>query len=167
MVRLMCYFVLVIAACVPIIAAMTANGDGASGQPQTLAQKLDRLFLVFRRPDGREWSAESVASAIAEQGDKISGVYIHMLRSGRKDNPTKKHLEALARFFGVDVSYFYEDSLSPEQLDLELQVHAAMRDKSVRQVALRASGLSAQAMDVVLSTMDLLRTKEGLPQVDK
>lgn len=144
---------------------MTANGDLTGTHNQTLAEKIDRLFLVFRRPDGREWSAEAVASAIAEQGDKISGVYIHMLRSGRKDNPTKKHLEALARFFGVDVSYFYEDSLTPEQLNLELEVHAAMRDRSVRMVALRAGGLSPQAMVAVIALLDYMRTKEGLPPV--
>lgn len=131
----------------------------------TLAEKIDTLFQVFRRPDGREWSAEAVASAIVEQGDKISGVYVHMLRTGRKDNPTKKHLESLAKFFNVDVAYFYDDSLTAGQLQTELRVHAAMRDSGVREVALRAKGLSPAAIDQVAALLDYMRRLERLPAV--
>lgn len=133
-------------------------------QAESLAQKIDQLFLVFRRPDGREWSSEAVAAAITEQGDKISGVYVHMLRSGRKDNPTKKHLESIAKFFGVDVSYFYDDAMSASEINTELQVLAALRDPNVRSVALRAGGLSPEAMTLVRATLDYCRAKEGLSQ---
>src|SRR5262245_58009687 len=67
---------------------------------QTLADKVERLFRTIY-PRGRgPYSLEEVAEAIRRQGGPtISATYIWQLRRGLKDNPTKKHLEALAEFF--------------------------------------------------------------------
>jgi HAD superfamily hydrolase (TIGR01509 family) len=67
----------------------------------TLAEKLARLFSTVR-PGGRaKYSAQEAAEAIrARGGSTISTTYIWQLRKGLRDNPTKKHLEALADFFG-------------------------------------------------------------------
>ncbi|MEV6339150.1 hypothetical protein AB0M12_31115 [Nocardia vinacea] len=68
----------------------------------TLASKLTHLFDVVRRPDGREFSNEEVATAVTrDQEVKMSGSYVWYLRTGQRDNPTFRHLSALARFFGV------------------------------------------------------------------
>jgi hypothetical protein len=43
--------------------------------------------------------------------DVISGQYIWVLRTGRRDNnPTYKHLIAICRFFGVSPMYFFDES---------------------------------------------------------
>jgi hypothetical protein len=36
--------------------------------------------------------------------------YLRQLRKGLRDNPTKRHLEALADFFGVAPIYFFDDA---------------------------------------------------------
>ena len=71
--------------------------------PPSLASKLDRLFQAVR-PGGRgEYSYQEVADAIrAERGPTISATYLWQLRKGLRDNPTRNHLAALARFFGLD-----------------------------------------------------------------
>lgn len=98
----------------------------------TLAGKLDRLFAAVH-PAGRgEYSYEEVAAALrAAGGPTISGTYVWQLRKGLRDNPTKKHLEALASFFGISPSYFFNEEAA-ERIDAELELLAAMRDASVR-----------------------------------
>ena len=133
---------------------------------RTLAEKLDRLFEVVHPPDRGEHTHEEVAAALRERGGPtISATYIWQLRRGHRDNPTKRHLEALADFFGVPPAYFFDDAAA-ERVDAELQLLAAMRDASVRGVALRAFGLSAEGLGMVRDVIEYARKVEGLPGVD-
>ena len=52
--------------------------------------------------------AEAVNQAASER--VISSTYVWQLRTGRRDNPTQKHLSALAAFFGVSPMYFFKES---------------------------------------------------------
>src|SRR2546423_11599508 len=101
---------------------------GTESAATTLAEKLEHLFAAVH-PAGRgPYSNDEVAAAIQEQGGPtISGTYIWLLRKGQRDNPTKKHLEALAGFFGVPVSYFFDDEIT-SQLAAQLNLLAALRD---------------------------------------
>lgn len=135
------------------------DADPPAGR--SLAQKLDRLFTVVR-PSKGEYTHEQVAKAIEERGGPtISASYLWQLRKGLRDNPTKKHLEALAGFFGVPPSYFFDEQAS-ERIDAELSLLAALRDASVRQVALRASGLSPQTLKAITDMIERAREIEGL-----
>lgn len=133
---------------------------------RTLAEKLDHLFGTVR-PKGRgEYSFEEVSSSIRDRGGPtISASYIWQLRKGLRDNPTKRHLEALADFFGVPPSYFFDDDATA-QIEAQLEVLAALRDASVRRMALRASGLSEESISAVAETIERLRHLEGLPGSD-
>ncbi len=130
--------------------------------PPSLASKLDRLFQAVR-PGGRgEYSYQEVADAIrAEGGPTISATYLWQLRKGLRDNPTRNHLAALARFFGVSPAYFFDDDAA-EVVDAQLTLLAAMRDASVRSVALRAAGLSVESLAAVQAVIDHARRLEGL-----
>jgi transcriptional regulator with XRE-family HTH domain len=137
-----------------------ADTEQAGGR--TLAQKLDHLFRTVH-PGRGEYSFDEVAKAIqARGGPTISATYLWQLRKGLRDNPTKKHLEALADFFGVSPAYFFDDAAA-ERIDAELALLAALRDASVRQVALRAVGLSPQTLDAIAEMIDRIRQLEGLP----
>jgi transcriptional regulator with XRE-family HTH domain len=85
------------------------------------------------------------------------------LRKGVRDNPTKRHLEALADFFGVAPAYFFDDAAA-RRIDAELALLTAMRDTSVRQIALRASGLSPKSLDAIIEMVERVRELEGLPE---
>jgi transcriptional regulator with XRE-family HTH domain len=128
----------------------------------SLAEKLDRLFRAVR-PAGRgEYSYQEVADAIrAEGGPTISATYLWQLRKGLRDNPTRNHLAALARFFGVSPAYFFDDD-AVEVVDAQLSLLAAMRDASVRSVALRVAGLSVESLAAVQVVIDHARRLEGL-----
>src|SRR3954454_4461418 len=114
-----------------------------------LAAKVDHLFRTVRPRGGGEYSFEDVAEAIrAKGGPTISATYLWQLRKGKRDNPTKRHLEALAGFFGVPPAYFFDDA-SAERIHAELALLSVLRDAPVRQIALRATGLSPKSLDAI------------------
>jgi transcriptional regulator with XRE-family HTH domain len=118
--------------------------DGMAEQ-RSLAEKLEHLFKVVHPADRGPYTYEEVAQAIRDRGGPtISAAYIWQLRQGRRDNPTMRHLEALAGFFGVPVAYFFDDEQS-RRVDEEIELLHAMRDAEVRDVALRTMQLSPEA----------------------
>lgn len=129
--------------------------------PRALSDKIDHLFQVVRPAKG-EYTHEQVAKAIEERGGPtISASYLWQLRKGLRDNPTKKHLEALADFFGVPPAYFFDETAA-ERIDAELDLLASMREADVRNVALRASGLSTQTLRAITDMIERARQLEGL-----
>lgn len=127
-----------------------------------LARKLNRLFETIHPPGRGPFSPEEVSKAInARDPQGVSPAYIYMLRKGQRDNPTKRHLELLASFFGVPPTYFFDDEAS-EKIEAEMDVVAAMRDGEVRQVAARVNGLSSKSLAGLLRMIDALRDIEGL-----
>jgi transcriptional regulator with XRE-family HTH domain len=134
---------------------------GRSGE-KTFAERLDLLIRTVR-PAGRgEYTYEELSAAISSRGGPtISGSYIWQLRTGKKDNPTKKHIEALASFFGVPPAYFFDGELA-DKVDAQLTLLAAMRDSGVRSVALRSSGLSRESLNAISAMIEQTRRLEGL-----
>ena len=130
--------------------------------PRTLAEKIDHLFTVVHPAKG-EYTHEQVAKAIQDAGGPtISATYLWQLRKGMRDNPTKKHLEALSSFFGVPPSYFFDEEAAAA-VDAELELLTALRDPQVRELAARAAGLSAQTLSTLIDMTTRARQLEGLP----
>jgi transcriptional regulator with XRE-family HTH domain len=131
---------------------------------RTLSEKLNHLFETVH-PAGRgPYSNEEVATSIRERGGPtISGTYIWLLRKGGRDNPTMKHIEALAGFFGVPPAYFFDDETAAK-VEAELDLLQAMKDSGVQKVALRAAGLSPKSLDSIAEVIDRVRELEGLPR---
>jgi tetratricopeptide (TPR) repeat protein/transcriptional regulator with XRE-family HTH domain len=132
----------------------------------TLAAKIDRLFRTVRSADGRELTYDYVAEQIAARGvTTISANYLYMLRRGIRDNPTKKHVEALAIFFGVSPAHFF-DEIEPVA-DQEQQL---LERPDVRKVASLAARLPAEVLNQVtrmLESADRIHTPPtGLPRVE-
>jgi tetratricopeptide (TPR) repeat protein/transcriptional regulator with XRE-family HTH domain len=124
-------------------------------------EQLDRLFATFRDPvRNAEYTYEQVAETIARAGGPtISANYLYMLRRGVRDNPTKKHLEALAGFFRVSPGYFFGHAGS-DQLSRELDLVAALRDSRVRDLAQTASGMSEETLAIIHRLVE--RTLHGV-----
>jgi transcriptional regulator with XRE-family HTH domain len=127
-----------------------------------LADKLNQLFRAVH-PEGRgEYSVEELVALIrARGGPSISAAYVYQLRNGQRDNPTKHHLEALADAFGVSPTYFF-GGLEAEAKDEELNVVTALRDPTIREIALEAFGLSTQSLQAIAGLVHHARTLERL-----
>jgi transcriptional regulator with XRE-family HTH domain len=141
----------------------TTMGDTREPEDDSMAHKLDYLFRTVR-PPGRqgEYSYQEVAEGIRDLGIAISHTYVWQLRRGARANPTKRHLEGLAAFFGVPVSYFFDDAVA-NQIESELGLVRALRDSNVRSVALRIADLTPASVDTVKEIVDRIRQIEGLP----
>ena len=135
------------------------KADPPSGA--TLADRLNHLFATITPPGRGPYTNQEVAAGIREAGTEISAQYISLLRRGERDNPTLKHLEALARFFGVPPAYFFDEETT-RRVDEELAALAALREAGVRGVALRAAGLSPKGLDAVHAIIEQVRRLEGL-----
>jgi transcriptional regulator with XRE-family HTH domain len=131
-----------------------------TAEQRTLAEKIDLLFETVR-PAGRgPYTHEEVATAIARDGGPtISAAYIWMLRKGQRDNPTKKHLEALAKFFGVSPLYFFDDTTAPE-VEEQLALIAALRDADVRRLTLRAARVSPESLGSIAQVIERVQELE-------
>jgi transcriptional regulator with XRE-family HTH domain len=137
---------------------------GESSRPGSLAEKLDHLFRAIRPRDGDEFTYEEVARALRERGGAtISATYVWQLRKGLRDNPTKRHLEALSEFFGVPPAYFLDDEVAT-RVDAELGLLVALRDAGVRQLAMQAAGLSPESLASITTMVERVRRLEGLPE---
>lgn len=128
----------------------------------SLADKLNHLFSVVVPAGSAPYSTEEVARAVSASGIKISGSYIWLLRKGQRANPTLRHLEGLARFFGVPPAYFFDDAVT-ETVDADLGMLVVLRDAQVQHVALRTAGLSQKSIKSINEVIDLVRDLEGLP----
>ncbi|MDD4866099.1 MAG: helix-turn-helix domain-containing protein [Mycobacterium sp.] len=142
---------------------MVSPDDASS--PTELSVKLNKLFEIMRKPSEPPLSNAAAAEAITKQtGVSISPAYLWQLRNGLKDNPTVHHLRAIAEFFGVAPSYLIDPGIDP-QIDAELNLLQAFRDSGVRDLAMRASGLTPQAINSLAAMVDHARRLEQLPPV--
>jgi transcriptional regulator with XRE-family HTH domain len=134
----------------------------------TFADKLDGLFRRVLRPDGKSYSYDDVASAIQAAGTTISGSYIWQLRKGEKDNPTIKHVKALAEFFGVEPVYFFDDAATEritaqlDQLRAEQQrLQTLKTDDEAQLVAMRASELAPSGRALLMNLLDVVEQAQA------
>ncbi|MFJ5266753.1 XRE family transcriptional regulator [Streptomyces sp. NPDC088387] len=127
-----------------------------------LSERLNRLFEVVHPPDRGPYSNAEVAELMANRGLEVTSTYLWMLRNGRRDNPTKRHLEALASFFGVPAAYWFDDEVAEKTAE-ELELLELLRDAKIKNVLLRLSDVSANGKEAVLGLVDGVRKMEGLP----
>ena len=140
---------------------------GDSSQGNVLADRLERLFETVHPADRGPYSLREAAAAINDTAGEtiISATYLSQLRSGQRTEPSHSRLVAIARFFGVGVDYF-SDAIPAEDASRQAEVAAAMRNAGIRQLALRAHGLSDSSLAAVLAVIDNARRLEKLPDPD-
>jgi transcriptional regulator with XRE-family HTH domain len=127
-----------------------------------LAARLDLLFRTVVNPaDGKPYSVAAVARAINEAtGDSaISAGYVWQLKTGRRDNPTYRQLIALSRFFGVSPAFFFEEAETARGA-IPADAALALKDDGVREIALRAAGLSERSLKTIAEMVANARALE-------
>jgi transcriptional regulator with XRE-family HTH domain len=128
------------------------------------AERLDHLFQTVHPKDRGPYIPAEVAEAIntAAGHHVLSATYVWLLRTGQRDNPTIRTVIALARFFGVSAMYFFPDD-ETQQDAMPPELAAALQDDQVRQMTLRAAGLSERSLQAIADMIDSARIVEGLP----
>ncbi|OMB99363.1 XRE family transcriptional regulator [Mycobacterium colombiense] len=140
---------------------------GGADNDSDLALRLTKLFEVMRKAGTAPLSNAAAAAAITKKtGVSISPAYLWQLRSGVKRNPTVAHLRAIADFFGVPASYLI-DRDPDQKIDAQLSLMQALRDVGVRDLAVRTSGLTPQAITSLAAMVDEVRKLQDLPVIPR
>ncbi|WP_457062700.1 helix-turn-helix domain-containing protein [Mycobacteroides abscessus] len=131
-----------------------------------LAAKVDDLFGTMHPAGAAPLSNYAVARGIEEKtGVSITAQYLSQIRSGKKTNISVVALRAIADYFGVPASYLIESG-TDARIKAQLEQLRLLRDEGVRDIALRAAGLSPQALVNVAAIIDRARALEQLPPVE-
>lgn len=142
-----------------------APGRAEATEPEpaqtSFAARLDRLFRQVHPGRSGQYTYEEVAQGATRAGFEISAAYVWQLRTGKRTNPTLRHIEGLAAFFGVPAGYFLDPQVY-DRVDPELELAATLRDVGVRQLALRAHGLSPEALAAIQDMVEHVRRLEGV-----
>jgi len=110
---------------------------GGNLEPGVIAKRLQYLFENKRKPDGKRYSYREVLAAIEAQGGPSMSIgYLSQLVTGARTNPMMDAVQALARFFGVPLSYFDAHENTAET-NAQLKLVAALQHAGVQDVAMR------------------------------
>ncbi len=139
---------------------MAENADSSG---PLLADRLDHLFRTVHPKDRSPYTHAEVAKAINTVAGEnvISATYVWQLRTGRRDNPTRRHLSGLAAFFGVSPMYFFDDAETGRDT-VQAELITALKDDAVREMALRAAGLSDRSLQAIRDMIESARAVEGM-----
>ncbi|MCW2539638.1 MAG: transcriptional regulator [Frankiales bacterium] len=131
--------------------------DASALTLDTFAGRLNYLFQTVHPRGQRPFSYDHVAESITkERGIDISANYIWMLRSGRRDNPTLRHMEGLAWFFGVSPA-FLSDAEEAGRVREQLDKLSTIADSGLQHVAMRGGSVGDNTLDVIHALLDQVR----------
>lgn len=137
-------------------------GEVDGGMPD-LALRLNHLFATVPKPDrSGYWTNEQASTELGRQGTPMSHAYLSQLRTGKRDNPSARHLAAIAALFGVPMEYFFDADVA-EKIDADLRLLVAIRDAGIQGIAMRAHGLSPASLASLEGIIDQVRRLERLP----
>ncbi|MGK5531292.1 hypothetical protein [Streptomyces sp. URMC 129] len=130
---------------------------------RTLAEKLQWLREI-KTPNGEQPpSYDMTARQVSkETGVSISGPYFWELATGRTTNPKLHHLQAVARYFKVPVAYLTDEDADFEQLESELELLQALKQRGVRSIKLVGVTDTSADLPVIQGLLGRLRQLDGL-----
>lgn len=127
-------------------------------EERSFADRLSRLIATVHPPDRKPYSYREIAQGVEElTGVSMSATHIQQLAVGARRDPKRSHIQALAQFFGVPVTYFFDDEVA-KQVDQQVTDVVAWRDTEARAMAQRAMQLSPRDRETVSALMDQLNS---------
>ena len=126
-----------------------------------LADRLNELFRTVRRPGTTElWNNETAAWQISRSGPPVSAAYLSQLRTGKRLNPSARHLAALAEIFQVDMESFFLPADPPGR-----RSPAGRPSSAASRVVPLLDGVSAAGVATIESAIAQVRAAERLPAI--
>jgi transcriptional regulator with XRE-family HTH domain len=144
---------------------------GADQDKPSFADKLAYLIEAVHPPDRGPYSYREIAAGIADHPGAMTAAHINQLVKGKQPHPRIHYVEALASFFGVPVTYFFDDEVT-DRVSAQVAALEAERARralnatheDVRLMAMRAGELSEERRKQV---MDLLEVVYKLEQAER
>lgn len=145
-------------------------GQGSGGVPplETLADKISWL-MERANPGGRgPLSAQDVSYLMLEvAGEKYTANAVWRLKSGEQTNPAYRVIRALAKVFGVEPGFFFDD-YDEQKLGLvkeQVELLALVRDAKITSVQFRAlMGMDAEGREMFADMIRRVAVAEARAQ---
>lgn len=135
---------------------MTAADQGR----RSFADKLSYLIETVHPPERGSCSYREIAAGIADHPGAMTAAPINQLAIGKQPHPRIHHVEALVSFFGVPVTYFFDDTAAAHIADQIAQI-ASWRDTEAGRIAERVVELNPRDRNTVTTLIDTLRAYKG------
>jgi transcriptional regulator with XRE-family HTH domain len=139
---------------------------GSDQHRQSFASKLAYLIETVHPPDRDPYSYREIAAAIADHPGAMTAAHINQLVNGKQPHPRIHYVEALASFFGVPVTYFFDDDAAARINDQITQI-SAWRDTEARHIAERVVELNPRDRNTVTNLIDSLRAYDQQPRTTR
>jgi transcriptional regulator with XRE-family HTH domain len=133
---------------------------------QSFAGKLAYLIETVHPPDRGSYSYREIAAGIAHHPGAMTAAHINQLVSGKQPHPRIHYVEALASFFGVPVTYFFDDAAAAQIADQITQL-SAWRDTEARHIAERVVELNPRDRNTVTNLIDSMRAYDEQPRTTR
>lgn len=133
----------------------------------SLAERLNELFRTVHRPDSTElWNNETAAWEISRSGLSVSAAYLSQLRTGKRLNPSARHLAALAGIFQVDMESFFPSSVArfPSSVARQPAPSGTPSSAATRVLSL-LDGVSPAGVATIEGAIAGVREAEDLPAI--
>ena len=153
-------------ACVDMAVRQEAGVTGPEQDKRSFADKLAYLIETVHPPDRGTYSYREIAAGIADHAGAMTAAHINQLVKGKQPHPRIHHVEALASFFGVPVTYFLDDDVT-EKIDDQIAQVSAWRDQEARHIAERVVQLKPRDRIAVTNLIDSLRAYDEQPRATR
>lgn len=124
--------------------------------------------------------ADGIKEKAGAGGQTVSHATIQKIRKGEITDPKVSTLTVIAGFFGVPVTYFFDDAVA-DRVDAKLaklkesveltraqrELAEVLDDGAVRDVAVRMNGLSVGSLRAIRGVVEQARRLEGLPEAPR
>jgi transcriptional regulator with XRE-family HTH domain len=134
---------------------------------QSFAGKLAYLIETVHPPDRGPYSYREIAAGIANHPGAMTAAHINQLVSGKQPHPRIHYVEALASFFGVPVTYFFDDDAAAAQIADQITQLSAWRDTEARHIAERVVELNPRDRNTVTNLIDSMRAYDEQPRTTR
>ncbi len=119
-------------------------------QQRTFAERLSALIESARAGGLAPHSYREISAAVERAGGPaMSPAYIQQLATGKRVNPKIHYVNALAKLFGVPVTYFFDEEPIADEPSSEAKL-----------MAMRAQELSPQGRRQVMDLLELVERYE-------
>ncbi len=140
----------------PLLFLVTAHMPRMPREPSegdhVFTLRLNNLFETRRDPEGKPYSVRQVAAQVG-----MSASHLSNLRRGRTTRPGADKIEALARFFGVEMAYFMgsERVTLPDETTAHDEVlRKALENPLVREVAVTTGQFNQEQWKHMLAILE-------------
>lgn len=122
---------------------------------EDFADRLNLLFEVVYPPWREPYTSREMLQQLASRGRVLSAPYLSQLRLGRRTNPSRATIDAIAEFFGVRPEYFLESGGYQRRVDEDLYWLGVGCDPLVRRIVSGLIDLPAEAQDELLGAAEV------------